>query len=353
MINIEKITSLTCHVTNICNLKCRHCWVEASSDIQSDELLSIDEWKKAIDEAVDLGAVSLKFTGGEPLCYKRFVELLSYAKNKQLVCSLETNGTLIDKEMAMFLKNKLNHVAVSLDAPSAEYHDWFRVSKGCWNTAVNGIRLLVKEDIRTQIIFSLSKETIKFIPDMIEFSLKENVKSIKINPISAAGRAINNVSYTIFDIDDYITIHHFVEKQKQKSEGIAIFFPIPMAFCDLKTLLSTPQSKCDICNRAAILPNGQVSICGIGLTVESLVVGNLKENNLTEIWNNATLFNYIRKNVPFNLKGVCQKCIHKKTCMGYCRAYAAMNNDGDILAPEKICQTAYEQGKFPESRIIG
>ncbi|MBI5417535.1 radical SAM protein [Candidatus Poribacteria bacterium] len=76
-------------VTQLCNLRCRHCtWV---NKITTD--LSLDQWKRIIDEIYNRGCFVVFIEGGEPTLRKDLPEIIEYIKKKGMVCVLFTNGT--------------------------------------------------------------------------------------------------------------------------------------------------------------------------------------------------------------------------------------------------------------------
>src|SRR5512136_265654 len=69
---------LTLSITGICNLTCRHCWVEAD---RSSAVGNVPEaaLRRLIGEYREIGGEELRFTGGEPLCHPGWPELLHLA----------------------------------------------------------------------------------------------------------------------------------------------------------------------------------------------------------------------------------------------------------------------------------
>ena len=90
-------------VTAACNLKCRHCHVNAGKHLGNE--LDTEESKKLI---IDIAKVPefrmLVFTGGEPLVRPDILELTEVASATGLTVSVATNATLIDTAMAKKMK---------------------------------------------------------------------------------------------------------------------------------------------------------------------------------------------------------------------------------------------------------
>src|SRR4030066_70309 len=85
------------NITKRCNLKCRHCYLNASELEHGEGELSTGDAMKVIDEIASVNhQAMLIFTGGEPLLRNDCLELTSYAAGKGLMVVIGTNGTLLD-----------------------------------------------------------------------------------------------------------------------------------------------------------------------------------------------------------------------------------------------------------------
>ena len=62
--------------------------------------LTTEQWKDILRQAADLGALSVRFTGGEPLLRPDFAELYLFARRLGLQVMLFTNARLITPELA-------------------------------------------------------------------------------------------------------------------------------------------------------------------------------------------------------------------------------------------------------------
>lgn len=94
--------NVTLELTPLCNMNCKMCFIRLSHEEMSGHLKSVDEWKGIIDQLVDAGTLFVLLTGGEPLLYPGFKELYLMLLQKGIIVTVNTNGTLIDEEMADF-----------------------------------------------------------------------------------------------------------------------------------------------------------------------------------------------------------------------------------------------------------
>ena len=140
---VPPLTTYYMYIAGGCNLACRHCWIAPTFDKDPGncECLDLDLYKLAIQQGKPLGLTEIKYTGGEPLLHPDFLEMVDYAEKQELRTWMETNGTLITKEIAGHLKTKTNmhHISISIDGADPATHDHFRNVSGSFDAAMAGI----------------------------------------------------------------------------------------------------------------------------------------------------------------------------------------------------------------------
>ena len=347
------LTSLYLYLSGRCNLRCRHCWVSPSAPENGDEqAMDLAILTGTIAAAKELGLGAVKLTGGEPFLRKDIVELLRFLHGEGLCIDIESNGTMIDRDMARVIKEcEVRQVSVSLDGAQAAQHDKLRGVKGCHAKSVAALRYLRAEKINTQVIMSLYEKNIPEIEALAALCDELEVPSFKINPVMPTGRGgrvfqrRENV-----DIEELIRIDRWIEADLVSKYKTEIYFCMPIGLKSLRAVTGNPLYECHILNILGILADGTVSLCGIGQTETDLNMGNIATDDLTEIWRHHPLLQKLRKETPSQLSGICGRCIFKFRCLGSCRAcaYAA---SGDLRSPFFMCDAAYEKNLFPSSRI--
>ena len=106
MENLKGPITVGWDITQMCNLRCKHCYATAGK--RSEKEFSIDKVKQIIDELDSLGTVLIALAGGEPLVRRDIFEIVSYIKSKGMEVFINTNGILIDEDKIKKLKNKEN-----------------------------------------------------------------------------------------------------------------------------------------------------------------------------------------------------------------------------------------------------
>jgi cyclic pyranopterin phosphate synthase len=112
-------TDLRVSLTDRCNLRCTYCMpAEGLSWLPADEVLSFDELTRLLGLAVTrLGISSVRFTGGEPLLYRRLEDVVAATARlrPRPEIALTTNGVGLAARAQALAEAGLDRVNVSLD----------------------------------------------------------------------------------------------------------------------------------------------------------------------------------------------------------------------------------------------
>jgi len=343
------------YLTKGCNLRCRHCWIatQYQSPDQSYPSLDLDLFQSIIQQAKPLGLTSVKLTGGEPLLHPYIFEILEFIRSEELGLTMETNGTLCTPELAKEIaKSKNCNVSVSLDGADAETHEWVRGVKGSFESAIEGIRNLVRAGLKPQIIMTVMKHNQEHMEPLIRLVESLRAGSIKFNLVQpvAKGNHLHTMNETL-SIEELINLGQYVETTLSTLTDLPLDHP--PAFRALGKLFGSEGkglSVCGILNILGVLADGSYALCGIGETIPELVFGHAAKDHLADIWKKTPLLNELREGLPEKVEGICSNCLMKKVCMGNCIAlnYYSTRN---LWAPFWYCEKAKEIGLFPEIRL--
>jgi radical SAM protein with 4Fe4S-binding SPASM domain len=165
-------TALTVAITGRCNLRCRHCWVEAGRRTSAGHAPAAGVLD-LVDGLAAVGGDTIWITGGEPLSHPAWPAILSHccAQPSIRVVGLQTNGGLLDDACVARLRalpmEKL-HVQVSLDGASPRTHDRVR-GPGSFADAMAGTVRLVEAGLggRTAIAFTEMRHNMEDVPELL------------------------------------------------------------------------------------------------------------------------------------------------------------------------------------------
>ena len=134
-----------------CNLKCSYC-VAKSGPNAPRRALGMENVRRLVDEAVELGFEHIFFTGGEPFLLNDIYEMLAYSsariKTTVLTNAMLLRGVRLEKLCAIANENLI--VQASLDGGRPEDHDAYR-GPGTWEKTVEGIKLLQASGFRVRL----------------------------------------------------------------------------------------------------------------------------------------------------------------------------------------------------------
>ena len=185
-------------VTQKCNLACRYCLAAAGPDMPH---LHPELAYAAVDAAFNLPAtqpLTIQLSGGEPFVnFGLFKALVEYAEEKQRrtgrsvrLCT-QSNGTLIDDEIAQFIGEHRIQIGISCDGPS-RFSDLSRPMLGGQPSSertLRGMRTLWRHGVQFGVILVLNRANVGHAEDLVDFFAELGVVSIKVNPISMIGDA--------------------------------------------------------------------------------------------------------------------------------------------------------------------
>lgn len=187
-VSVRFINFLIKPASSACNLRCRYCFYEDIAEnrqVKNMGIMQADTVSLLLDQAFELvspgGAVHFAFQGGEPTVaglsyFRNFTEQVRAMCPKGVGVSyaIQTNGTLLDEEWALFLQEHDFLVGLSLDGYK-ELHNRNRVDgRGAdtWNTVCRAFRLLAKHRVRTNILCVVTKQCASH-PDKVYNELKK------------------------------------------------------------------------------------------------------------------------------------------------------------------------------------
>ena len=154
-------SALSVDVTNLCNLRCKHCFWDAYDEaLPAGTNESILDSVKAVLKKFP-SITNITWYGGEPLISEKTIALvqqgLTFKKNNLVI----TNGTFPIPEWRENV-----HFAVSLDG-TQEIHDSLR-GADTYNKTKNNVLSAIEKRVPIGILYCINSINIDCIPDFIE-----------------------------------------------------------------------------------------------------------------------------------------------------------------------------------------
>jgi radical SAM protein with 4Fe4S-binding SPASM domain len=140
----------TIDLTWRCNLACAHCYNKLPRKDRGAMRteLTYEEHCRILDEICDTGCLWLLYTGGEVFAWEDFCRIYTYAKQKGLLITLFTNGTLITPELADFLQDwPPLSIEITLYGRTRNTYERVTGVPGSYDRCLAGIRLLMERSL--------------------------------------------------------------------------------------------------------------------------------------------------------------------------------------------------------------
>ncbi len=342
--------------THKCNLSCRHCY--SSSGTINEEELTTEQAKAVIDQLADAGVTALAFSGGEPLTRNDFFEVARHAADQGLYLSVATNGTLLNRETVVRLKQaRVNYLDISIDGATAKTHDAFRGVSGAFDKAVAGLKNCVDADLCVCIASTATKANFDEFPAIISLAEEFGAERFTYFNFIPAGRGKAHYDQDLSPKEREELMRYLLARMSKgckttilttapqlarvglQCQGPGGTGELTMSMAHMQTVKVTKKAVplADFiggCGAGrlycSLSPQGDVHPC-VFLPVK---VGNLKTERFQDIWLNAPIFKALRNRG--NLKGACGRCEFKYVCGG-CRARSAAYHSGDMLDSDPGC----------------
>ena len=316
----------------VCNLDCTYCYYLAKGALypkhglprMSDDLL--ERYIVQQIEACPKDVILFLWHGGEPTLlgrdyFQRIVELQRKHRGtgRQIINSIQTNGTLLDEEWCRFLAREGFHVGISIDGPSA-CHDRYRITRGGRAThrrVMQSYRLLKKHRITCDVLCVVHSANVREPTAVYRFFKEIGADVLQFLPLvrcqeetgvsaeTAPAEAYGSFLCTIFDQwvrNDIgrIAIQNF-------DEALRPFLGVGHALCIFK----------ETCGDIVVVEhNGDFYSCDHFVDPQHRI-GNIRERPLVEMLEDAAQREFGR-NKRDRLPQYCRECQVLASCNGGC-----------------------------------
>ena len=338
-------------VTRACAYACVHCRADAQHQRHPEELTTGEAFQ-LIDRLSEFGQPILIFTGGDPMMRRDLFELIAYATQKGLRCSLTPTATALPTQdrLQEAVQAGIRRIALSLDAPHPEIHDDFRKVQGSWQRTMNILQRALEVGLSVQVNTTVATHNADILPEMVPFIEQVGAVQWSLFFLVPTGRAqaekmispeeherIFNWLYDLsqsapFDIKGTAAPMYrrvAIERKKAASQdGEQVTFQ--GAGFQYADGLNRPTKGVNDGNGFLFISHtGDIEPSGF----LPIPAGNVRRDDIVDIYRNHPLFVDLRD--PEKLKGRCGICEYRDVCGG--QRGRAFGVTGDYLATDPAC----------------
>lgn len=346
----NKIRQVSIRITDLCNLRCIMCgqWGEHGflhgknlKELKKCEV-PVERYQALLHDLAEHGHRPILYLwGGEPTMYEGWLDLLETAKELKMPTSIATNGTRLAQYADRIVDSSMYLCQISVDGHNEELHNSIRRASGInsFQSINDGIDALHAARARAKsplpLIASLttvSRDNAAHLVDIYE-AFKDKVDLCVFYPawwITEERADLHSKDFERrfgfepelhrgwiggWTPQDYKALAEQFTELRERSKGFnnppVIFIPNLDGEEDIEKYYTDHSERfgydecISIFQVVEIDSNGDISPCR---DYHDYVVGNIKEQTITEIWN-SDRFRQFRKSISQDgLMPVCSRC---------------------------------------------
>ena len=345
-------------VTRACAFACKHCRADAQHRRDPREL-STEEGYALIDRFAEFGSPILVFTGGDPMMRRDLFDLIGYATEKGLRCSLTPTATALPTVERLHKAKKagIRRIALSLDAPTPEVHDEFRQVKGSWDRTMRILHNAKEVGISVQVNTTVTTFNVELLPDMIPFIEEVDAVQWSVFFLVPTGRA---QARWMISAEEHERVFNWLYDLSKEAP-----FDIKATAAPMYRRVAIERKRAEVDGKGPVTfqgagfqyddglhrptkgvndGNGFLFISHLGQIMPSgflpVDCGDVREFDVVDVYRNHPVFQDLRDYEK--LKGKCRVCEYRDVCGGQRgRAYGVT---GDYMETDPAC--VYEPAGF-------
>lgn len=278
-----QLTTMNLHVSNKCNLLCKHCLYCSGS--QSIDEMDLSQIKRLIDEFHKLAGCkgTVNIYGGEPLIREDIFEILDYLHMLDMNVGMTTNIN-VSKEMVERLADiPMSRITIDLDGASSSTHDWLRNKQGHFKQSVAALKYFKSKGKYISVNAVMHKENIGELHTLLSLCEEIQVDMISFYLFTPIGRG-REYKHILLDPVEWKAAYQSIQKwicgnnpsfgivweRSYEYENVAL--KLPKHLCEEREY-DVFDVRCD----------GNLYFCGLLLAVDGRPFGNVKETSLPEL----------------------------------------------------------------------
>jgi radical SAM protein with 4Fe4S-binding SPASM domain len=338
--------------TRRCNLRCAHCYLDATERAGRDELTT-EEARAFVDDVAAMKAPVLLFSGGEPLLRPDLFELGERAIRKGVRAVISSNGTLVTPEIARRIGDVgFSYVGVSIDGKAAT-HDELRRKEGALDQALQGIRNCLDAGVKAGIRFTLNRRNAADLDAVLDLVEEHGVPRFCMYHLVYAGRGREMVAEDVDPAETRRIVEHLLDRTRDwhergiETEVLTTDNHADGILVEQRVAREAPERSEEV--RELLLRHGGCSAGTKMANVDAsgnvhpcqfwghVTLGNVRERPLSEIWSDESngILAMLRSKTEHLTGPRCSRCCYNTVCAG-CRIRAEVVH-GDTWADDPAC----------------
>lgn len=292
-------TTLMMEPTNHCNLKCPLCPTGLGTLNREKRTMTLDEFKKVIDDTHKYVKEIILWNYGEPFINKNILPMIRYAADHKIYVITSTNGHFFhdDSYCEEIVRSGLHRMILAIDGATQDTYEKFRRS-GNLEKVLAGTKRMVaaKKRLKSKIPYiELQFIMMKHNEHQLE-DMRKLAEDLEVDLFIEKPVGIHSSDKRIFSLKDQFLATGQEDNYKINDKGeIEIVGDMP--------------NDCDWPYKNVVInADGVVVVCCQDINSVH-TMGNIYQENLLNIWNNDK-YKAFRKQLRTNRRelDICKNC---------------------------------------------
>lgn len=267
------------HLTNACNHRCKWC-IYSELNKEKNTVMPREKAEELIKDLRLAGCQSVLFSGGgDPLAYPYILEIIELANKEEMVCSMISNGGLLDNMDLYRLSNSLSLLRLSIDSYNEESYKSIHnpiSSQDTFERLCNNIKRLAdmkKQSLKIILTYILDYENVEYVDSFYKTALKLGVDGIDIKTNHympyMERKEVSNLAKEKTRL---------VKRLSKADDELQVGFDLVKRRAGF-----TKGTWVNLCYQCVIEPDGEIYPCCHTIAPEYLI-GNINERSFGDIW---------------------------------------------------------------------
>ncbi len=332
----EVYDALELELTLDCNLRCKHCYINAG--ISKGNEISLEDITRTLNDlhkinSSDLRGKRVVLTGGEPFKREDINDIVDEIKNNEFRTLINSNGLLISQNHIERLKGYDGlQICISLDGLK-ESHEKIR-GKGTYEPTLESLKRVSESGINTSINMLCHQGNYKELGQVVLETKDMNLQGVNPVPVVMMGRASKFGIEPVPEKDLYGEIFSLVKSDPifgQRLNRTSLLNLMGGLSCNVKS------HYCGTGSRGTYFVShlGDVYPCP-NMRFEPFKLGNITEDSFEDIVSENPITKKLTQLSVDTMNEQCSDCDIRYFCGGFCRG-ETYSNTGDINSPYVRC----------------
>jgi cyclic pyranopterin phosphate synthase len=261
------ITYLRVSVTDRCDLRCIYCMSERMRFLPRNELLSIEELDRLCTAFIERGVRRLRFTGGEPLVRRGFIDLLQSVK-RHLGAGLDeititTNGVQLAEFALPLFEAGVRRVNVSVD--SLDRDNFKHITRrDRLEQVLNGLDAAERAGLKIKInTVALKHDNAHEIPELVKWAHGRgfDITLIETMPLGEIDEDRTDQFLSLARVREDMASYWRLTDLPDRTGGPARYVRVEDTGGRLGFITPLTHNFCEACSRVRLTCTGRLYLC--------------------------------------------------------------------------------------------